>query len=75
MAKNTGKVREFCQSGKVGTLYNYCRVIRWESFYALKDLKNFFLYPKSQLVYYYVKPRVILVTQPLMPKSNYIILD
>ena len=21
MAKNTGKVREFCQSGKVGTLY------------------------------------------------------
>ena len=25
MAKNTGKVREFCQSGKVGTLM-YCRL-------------------------------------------------
>ena len=23
MAKNTGKVREFCQSGKVGTLKKY----------------------------------------------------
>ena len=22
MRKNTGKVREFCQSGKVGTLFN-----------------------------------------------------
>ena len=24
MAKNTGKVREFCQSGKVGTLLDLC---------------------------------------------------
>ena len=34
MAKNTGKVREFCQSGKVGTLYILLNVLVCELFSA-----------------------------------------
>ena len=28
--KNTGKVREFCQSGKVGTMYNAIKALPYE---------------------------------------------
>ena len=34
MAKNTGKVREFCQSGKVGTLNLSVGMYVWVSVYA-----------------------------------------
>ena len=42
MAKNTGKVREFCQSGKVGTLFGFwkSRGITVNSSEAI--LQNFF---------------------------------
>ena len=33
MAKNTGKVREFCQSGKVGTLYTQTKTLQFSRYY------------------------------------------
>ena len=41
MAQNTGKVREFCQSGKVGTLTLVQRLSHWtESVGKLKVMEN-----------------------------------
>ena len=38
MAENTGKVREFCQSGKVGTLTRQNKSLSQETFRSMVQL-------------------------------------
>ena len=57
MKKNTGKVGEFCQSGKVGTLYVY--LINVDST-ALKipDMSQFLWLSLSQICVYFLNKTI-----------------
>ena len=44
--KSQGKVREFCQSGKVGTLFQGCR-LQWSCWFLIEQLKQSWQYRLS----------------------------